>query len=137
MRTVKNELRELNLFSELSRSELTFVGQQLTMLPLPAGTVLVREGERGEEFMVIFEGEAEVTKGGRTIATLGRGDLVGEMALLQGRWQGRRNATVTAITDVVVYVGTRSEFHQMIHAAPSVADKVHQSVASRSEPLAA
>lgn len=137
MRSTKNELLDLNLFSELSRSELALVRQQLTMVALPAGSALVREGERGHEFMIIAEGEAEVSQDARLVATIGRGDLVGEMALLQEWGRGRRNATVTAVTDVVVYVGSPSEFHQMLHVAPSVADKVYRTVATRSEALAA
>ena len=49
---------------------------------------------------------AEVTQGGRSIATIGRGDLVGEMALLQPHGSGRRNATVTAVTDAEIYAGS-------------------------------
>ena len=57
------------------------IARHLTMLSVPAGKVLVSEGDLGNEFMVIAEGEAEVSQGVRTIATLGHGDLVGEMAL--------------------------------------------------------
>ena len=69
------------------------------MLTVPAGKVLVREGERGNEFMIISEGEAEVRQGGQTIARIGRGGLVGEMALLEEDGRGRRNATVTTVTN--------------------------------------
>jgi CRP-like cAMP-binding protein len=79
---------------------------------------------------------AEVTQGGRSIATIGRGDLVGEMALMDGYGHGRRNATVTAITDAEIYAGSPAEFRRIIEAAPSVAEKVKQTVASRS-PVAA
>ena len=78
----------------------------------------------GDEFMIIIEGEAEVSQGGRTIATLGRGDLVGEMALLHHDGRGRRNATVTTATDMVIYAGSPSEFRQILDAAPSVAEKM-------------
>ena len=74
---------------------------------------------------------AEVTQGGRSIATIGRGDLVGEMALLQPHGSGRRNATVTAVTDAEIYAGSPSEFRRIIEAAPSVAEKVQQTIASR------
>ena len=43
-----------------------------------------------------------------SIATIGRGDLVGEMALLQPPGSGRRNATVTAVTDAQIYAGSAS-----------------------------
>ena len=97
----------------------------------------MHEDARGDEFMILVEGEAVVTQGGRQIATLGRGDLVGEMALLQERGRGRRNATVTALTDVVLYAGSPSEFRRILEAAPSVAEKVHQTVAARTAPRAA
>jgi CRP-like cAMP-binding protein len=125
------DLRELDLFSEVSRSELDFVARQLTMLTVPAGKVLVREGELGSEFMIIFEGEAEVSQGGTTIARIGRGDLVGEMALLQANGRGRRNATVTTLTDAVIYVGSPAEFRRIIDFVPSVAEKVQRTAAER------
>jgi CRP/FNR family transcriptional regulator, cyclic AMP receptor protein len=131
MRLLKDELRELDLFSEASRSQLAVIGRQLTRLKVEAGRVLVREGAIGNEFMIMVDGMAEVTQGGRSIATIGRGDLVGEMALLQGHGHGRRNATVTAVTDAEIYVGSPAEFRRIIEAAPSVAEKVKRTVAAR------
>jgi CRP/FNR family transcriptional regulator, cyclic AMP receptor protein len=128
VRLIRNDLQDLALFSEASRSELAVIGRQLTRLNIAAGTVLVREGGRGDEFMIILEGEAEVSQGGRAIATIGHGDLVGEMALLHEDRRGRRNATVTALTDMVIYAGSPSEFRQILDAAPSVAEKVRQTV---------
>ena len=116
MRMTKDDLRELELFSGTSRSQLADVARQLTMLTVPAGKVLVREGERGAEFMIISEGEAEVRQGGKAIARIGRGDLVGEMALLEADGRGRRNATVTTVTDAVIYVGSPREFRQIIRS---------------------
>jgi CRP-like cAMP-binding protein len=131
MRLLKGDLRELDLFSEVSRSELAVIAKQLTRLKVKAGRVLVREGGIGNEFMIMVDGMAEVTQGGRSIATIGRGDLIGEMALLQGPGQGRRNATVTAITDAEIYAGSATEFRRILEAAPSVAAKVKQTAASR------
>jgi len=128
VRLPRHDLKELALFAETSRSELAEIARQLTMLSVPAGKVLVSEGGLGNEFMVIAQGEAEVSQGGRTIATLGPGDLVGEMALLGGRGRARRNATVTAVTDMVIYVGSPGEFRRIIEVAPSVAEKVRQTV---------
>jgi CRP/FNR family transcriptional regulator, cyclic AMP receptor protein len=131
MRLLKDDLRELDLFSEASRSELAVIRKQLTRLKVKAGRVLVREGAIGNEFMILVDGMAEVTQGGRSIAIIGRGDLVGEMALVQGHGHGRRNASVTAVTDAEIYAGSPAEFRRIIEAAPSVAEKVKQTVASR------
>jgi CRP/FNR family transcriptional regulator, cyclic AMP receptor protein len=127
---MKNELRELDLFSEVSRSELAVISRQLTRLKVKAGRVLVHEGAIGNEFMIMASGMAEVTQGGESIATLGRGDLVGEMALLQP-YGSRRNATVTAVTDAEIYAGSPAEFRRILETAPSVAAKVRQLSDSR------
>ncbi|HXW38320.1 MAG TPA: cyclic nucleotide-binding domain-containing protein [Acidimicrobiales bacterium] len=137
MHLVRDDLRDLPLFAGAKRSELVAIRRQLTELHVRAGKVLVHEGARGDEFMILVEGEAVVTQGGRPIATLGRGDLVGEMALLQQHGRGRRNATVTAVTDLVLYAGSPSEFRRILEAAPSVAEKVRETAASRVTPQAA
>ena len=134
MRSAEDDLRALDLFSETSRSEMALVARQLTMLRVPAGKVLMREGQRGNEFMIIAEGHAEVRQGGRTIATIGRGDLVGEMALLQRDGDGRRNATVTTVTDAVIYVGSPREFRQIISSAPSVTERCSEPLPRGSPP---
>jgi CRP-like cAMP-binding protein len=131
MRLLKDDLRELDLFSEASRSELAIIARQLTRLKIKAGRVLVREGGFGNEFMIMVSGMAEVTQAGDSIATIGRGDLVGEMAILQPLGSGRRNATVTAVTDCEIYAGSAAEFRRIMDAAPSVAKKVRQTIASR------
>jgi CRP/FNR family transcriptional regulator, cyclic AMP receptor protein len=131
MRLLKDDLRELDLFSDASRSELAVIARQLTRLKIKAGRVLVREGGIGNEFMIMVSGLAEVTQGGESIATIGRGDLVGEMAILQPVGSGRRNATVTAITDCEIYAGSAAEFRRIMEAAPSVAAKVRETIASR------
>ncbi len=134
----KEDLRELDLFSDVTRSEMAVIAKQLTRLKVKAGRVLVREGGFGNEFMIIVSGMAEVTQDGRSIATLGQGDLVGEMALLQPHGTGRRNATVTAVTDAEIYAGSATEFRRILEAAPSVAEKVRQTIASRTRvPVAA
>jgi len=103
---VGEELREVALFSEASRSELAQIRGLLMQMPIAAGTVLMHEGAVGSEFMILADGTAEVRQGGRLLATIGAGDVVGEMALLQSAGRGYRNATVTAVTPLTVYVGT-------------------------------
>jgi CRP-like cAMP-binding protein len=53
------------------------------------------------------------------------------MALLQPFGAGRRNATVTAVTDAEIYAGSPSEFRSILDASPSVAAKVHRLIESR------
>jgi CRP-like cAMP-binding protein len=131
MRLFRDDLEDVELFAEANRAERAVIRRHLTPLSVAAGRVLVKEGARGDQFMVLMEGNATVSQAGQTIATLERGDLVGEMALLQDAGTGRRNATVTASTDAVIYVGSRSEFRQILQAVPSVARKVRETAAER------
>jgi CRP-like cAMP-binding protein len=127
----RDDLEDVELFAEANRAERAVIRRHLTPLSVAAGRVLMKEGARGDQFMVLVEGNATVSQGGQTIATLERGDLVGEMALLQDVGSGRRNATVTATTDAVIYVGSRTDFRQILEAVPSVARKVRQTAAER------
>lgn len=131
MRLFRDDLEDVELFAEANRAERAVIRRHLTPLSVAAGRVLVKEGTRGDQFMVLVEGNATVSQGGQTIATLERGDLVGEMALLQDVGSGRRNATVTASTDAVIYVGSKADFRQILQAVPSVARKVRQTAAER------
>jgi CRP-like cAMP-binding protein len=131
VRLVKSDLSEMNLFSDSSRTQLAMIEKCLCPVRVSAGKVLVRQGSLGNEFMIIAEGLAEISQSGRTIARSGRGDLVGEMALLHEGGRGKRNATVTALTDMSILVGTPTEFRLMLDISSAVAEKVRHSAASR------
>jgi CRP-like cAMP-binding protein len=131
MRGFVDDLADLPLFSDVSRSELVVVRRHLTPVQVPAGRVLMHEGARAQEFMIISGGEATVSKRGHTIAILERGDLAGEMALLDLSGVQRRNATVIVNADATVFAGSRTEFCRILEAAPSVAGKVRKTVAAR------
>src|ERR1700758_4593459 len=81
------------LFADVVDRDL--ISTYATERSVSAGTTLMREKEYAYDFAVIAEGEAEVTRGGERVATLGRGDFFGEIGLLEGR---QRGATVTALT---------------------------------------
>jgi CRP-like cAMP-binding protein len=83
---------------------------------VPAGTELIRQGDRGEAYYAIAAGRVEVRQDGRLIRACGRGDGVGEIALLRAI---PRTATVTASADVTVYELGREPFLAAVlgHAA--------------------
>ncbi len=88
------------LFSRCTKKELAALSRLTTRMTLPAGDVVTRQGRVGREFIVIVDGKATVAIDGQTVATLGAGDFLGEIALLDGgppfsrrRWcraRGRR-----------------------------------------------
>jgi CRP/FNR family transcriptional regulator, cyclic AMP receptor protein len=114
-------LREVELFKGCSTSELGRISSLTTEHRVAEGEVLTRRGDAGLEAFVVVEGRATASRKGKTIARLGPGALFGELALLDG---GRRTATVTAETDMLLLVLSRREFASMLATAPSVARKI-------------
>jgi CRP/FNR family transcriptional regulator, cyclic AMP receptor protein len=121
-------LRGIPLFEHCSKKDLQHIAAIADELDVRAGKALIREGERGREFFVIVDGEVEVRRKGRKIATVGPGDFVGEMALLS---KAPRNATVTAVTPLDVLVITDRQFHELLNRMPDLWLKVARALAER------
>ena len=114
-------LAEIELFSELSKKELTRVASYMTPIKVKPGRDLTVQGQAGREFMIIAEGQATARRNGRIIARFGPGDFFGELALIAGV---PRTATVTADTDMVVEALNRREFSSMIDESAKLAKKI-------------
>ena len=95
-----DDLREVHLLRGLKESDLVSLAADLAERRVAAGDPIVGEGTGGVAFFFILEGETSVSVAGEEVATLKRGDYVGELALLDP--EGPRSATVTAKTDVVL-----------------------------------
>ena len=121
-------IAKIGLFSGLSQKELGFVAQQVTQLTIRAGNVLVTEGDLGREAMLILNGTAVVRRRGRKVATLGPGDVLGEMSLVS---RTPRNATVTADSDVTVLLMDAREFSSVLGSNPKIAEKMLRTVVAR------
>ena len=124
----QTRLKAVPFFSHLTKKELAMVAQQTDEIDVPAGEVLVREGEFGDAFYVIDAGTAEVTRAGEGVAELGPGDFFGEMALVEA---DRRNATVTATSPMSLVVMSRSNFRTLDRSLPKVHETVAQAIAER------
>ena len=121
-------MQSIPLFSACTRQELELILSRTTELRFKPGDVLTREGERGHEFLVIVEGQADVLIGGQKVATLGPGEFFGELALLD---DGPRTATVVAATDLVAEVSGQREFDDLVTGAPHLAKKLLVGLARR------
>ncbi len=121
-------IKHVPLFEQCSKKDLQNIAQIADELDLREGKVLIQEGERGREFFVIVDGEVEVRRKGRRVATLGAGDFVGEMALLS---KVPRSATVTALTPVDVLVITDRAFLDLLDRMPELWLKVARALAER------
>jgi CRP/FNR family cyclic AMP-dependent transcriptional regulator len=123
-----DHLSQVPLFSALSRRELALVARRAEDVVVPAGKVLVSEGETGQQFFVIMSGQAKLTRRGRKIATLGPGDSFGELALLD---KHPRNATAVAETPMELVVLGQREFAGLIDDVPGFARKLLAAMAAR------
>ncbi|HLO75527.1 MAG TPA: cyclic nucleotide-binding domain-containing protein [Magnetospirillum sp.] len=79
-----------------------------------AGQNVFKEGDMGDRAYLIQEGQIEIIKNGLPLATLGRGELFGEMALVDDQ---PRMATAKALTDVSVVIIGRDAFREKLSKA--------------------
>ena len=100
MAATVNDLSTLELFEGCKPDELEHVARALAgTREMVEGTVLCREGETADRWWIVVEGMADVTVRGLYVGTIGPGETIGELALLDGE---PRNATVTATTDMTL-----------------------------------
>ncbi|HJR94945.1 MAG TPA: MFS transporter [Gaiellaceae bacterium] len=105
-----DELRILTgvpIFTPLPGASLEQLAARLVPLRVEAGSVIVREGDEGDRFYIVADGELEVSQDHVTIGGLVAGDYFGEIALLRDT---SRTATVIATTDAVLYALDREDF---------------------------
>jgi hypothetical protein len=100
-------LRSLPLFAELPAPAIEGLASALRPMQLPAGAVLIRQGDPGDAYYAIAAGELDVVQDGRLLRRCGRGEGVGEIALLRAI---PRTATVIAHSAATVYRLGREPF---------------------------
>lgn len=115
-------LRELSTipgFTGCSKKQLAMVNRLSDRVEAGPGQVLIREGTIGREAYVIMSGSATVTRRGRLITTLGAGDHFGELTAID---TGRRNATLTTISNFTALVFGPREFFAVVSDVPGFRD---------------
>jgi hypothetical protein len=129
-------LRSNALFAPLPLTALDKLAERLVPVSFAPGEVVMREGERGDSYLVIENGEVEASAEGRPIAMCGPGEGVGEIALLR---KVPRTATVVARTPVHAYAIDAESFLAAVSgpAAAAVAEAITSSRLARSLPPSA
>ena len=122
-------LRRNTLFAPLPLTALDRLAEGMTPCSFDAGEIVMRKGEPGEHYVLIADGEIDVSDDGRLLATLGPGDGVGEIALLRSV---PRTATATARTRVDGYTIDAPSFLGAV-AGPAAAAAAEAVVADRLE----
>ncbi len=89
-------LARVPLFAKLDQRSMEAVATLAREVEVPAGTVLMRQGEPAVSFYVIVEGTVHVQRAGLPLRSMTAGGFLGEIALLE---HGARTATATCATD--------------------------------------
>jgi CRP/FNR family cyclic AMP-dependent transcriptional regulator len=105
-----NRLKEIPIFSELSPEEAKRLAAFATETSIADGQMLMKQGDYSTELIAIEEGTADVLRDDEKVASLGPGDLIGEMGLLERR---PRNADVIATSPMRVIKLTHWEIRRM------------------------
>jgi CRP/FNR family transcriptional regulator, cyclic AMP receptor protein len=128
----ESKLRSLPLFESLDKGKLRRVAQVSDEIDVSEGKELLREGRFAYEFMVIQDGQAEVTREGQHVADLGPGDFLGEIAALDS---GKRTASVTAKSSMSLVVMSARDLRVLANSMPDLGHKL-QAKACERHPLA-
>ena len=121
-------LSRVPMFSRCSSAQLEQLASDSTERSVDAGGAIISEGDTGEEFFVLADGAAEVSRGGNAVAKLGPGDYFGELALLD---PAPRDATVTATAPSNLLVMSRDVFTKALDDLPALRSAVLHGMARR------
>ncbi len=108
-------LRADPLFCPLSLATIEHLAGALRPFDAPDGTILIQEGDRGDEYFLLDDGGVDVIQAGQVVATKGRGEGVGEVAMLR---DVPRTATIRAIGEVRGFRLGRSDFLEAVTGHP-------------------
>ena len=121
-------LRTVSLFRGLRDRELERISALADIIDLPADRRIMSQGERGAEMLVLVSGTAHIERDGESLGDRGPGEVLGEIALLDG---GPRTATVTLTEPSRLLVLARREFQTLLDEFPEVRLQILETVAHR------
>jgi CRP-like cAMP-binding protein len=113
------QLRSIDLFSQLDPEALGLVASLAVDVDVPAGSILTHPKQPGTGMFAIEDGRATVELRGGGTRHLGAGDCFGELALLTP--EGRRTARVRAATDLKCLALSREDFRELLEREPRIA----------------
>jgi cytochrome P450 len=124
-----DELSALALFEGCSTEDLERVARSITEVRrVPAGEAVCTEGDKADRWWIVVDGLADVTVEGLYVGTIGPGETIGELALLDGE---PRAATVTASSDMVLEEVQGHDFLEALLASPRLSLAILREVAGR------
>jgi len=131
---VRDVLSKVPIFAEVLDDDLVrTLAAKSRAAVFPQGATMMSEGDFGATMFAIAKGQVAVTVAGRRgddrdVAHVGAGGIVGEMSLMTGM---RRNATVTALTEVSAIEIPKVAFEDVLAQAPELIDSLGEVLARR------
>jgi CRP-like cAMP-binding protein len=128
-----NNLRAVPLFRDLEDAMLEALASRFRSVQIPAGTKILTEGEPGKEMFILCAGKVEVYREGQdgraaVLSVSESGDHFGEVALLKDE---PRNASVRALTPVLVLQLDKSDFEALLTEQPKMREMLEAAAAAR------
>ena len=108
-------LQQVYMFRDLDLQSLVRVVDKCKVSALQSGDTVCRQGEEGQSLFIVLSGELQVAHEETNVATIGRGNHVGEMSILSG---APRSATVTAVSDCRLLELENSDFRLLVQEDP-------------------
>jgi CRP/FNR family transcriptional regulator, cyclic AMP receptor protein len=121
-------LKSLSIFAETPETILAEIAHLLQEQEVEENTIIVSEGEVGNCMYIIFRGNVKVHKGKQLLALLEEKDFFGELSLLDTE---ARSASVTAVTDCIIYRIDQEPFYDVMESCPEVAKGIIQILCKR------
>jgi CRP-like cAMP-binding protein len=121
-------LRTVPLFAGLGDDEIERISTLADIVDLPAARLLMTQVRRGWEMFILMSGSARIERDGQSLGERGPGEVLGEIALLDG---GPRTATVTLTQPSRLLVLARREFQALMDEFPGIRLQVLEAVAHR------
>lgn len=125
-------LRNIPLFAKVEPAKLKLLAFTSERLEYLSGDELFRQGDYGDAAYIILKGEADIVvdtpNGTVKVASLGKNDIIGEIAIL---CDVPRTATVTASTDLTTLKVSKDNFFQLLAQFPQIGIEVMHELASR------
>ncbi len=123
---VSRRLTAVKRFSDLSDRDLTKVADAGRLVHLPAQWSLMAETTPADKAYVILEGQADVRVKGETVATVGPGDIIGEIGVLEKRL---RTAAVVSTSELEVVHFTHEDLARLVEDIPAFGEALKATAA--------
>ena len=121
-------LARMPLFAGLAPDELAQIGGLTEDIEVAAGTELTHEGRYEGWFYLVVAGTVEIARGGVAVDTVGAGDFVGEISLLD---DGPRTATATTLTPCELLRVNNAQFDSLLEASPAIRQGLQEAMEAR------